>query len=528
MYRNYDILQKMVNQNYNWQMTFNIFNKQTYILLIIVLITVISHVALAQEYSFSEIRENFFRERPQTEDLVIRKNSFGSFDDLILKNFPPLHPDTKAFYTSMLTKAIMEIQHENVTDGATIWQLYNHGFVIKTPSKCFGFDLHDYFDIPAFIDLAELIDVYFISHQHTDHYEDRLINAVKALNKPVVGTEYMTRPTINMNAGDSTVISDLIVIAHDGEHSIAVRQYEVRTSEGLRFLHTGDNETYYTLPLVDNVDILLVKASISAVSDGEPSRIEGIRESIKKIKPKVTLPGHILELGHLGGVFKPMTYRDVFKADNGKLVSEYYVLGWGERYHYDNSSNDSIRPYPVQNLNATVQNTSILLSWEAPKISEDGDTATFYRIIQDEIEDTLITQTQYECEIDTTRANNFKVYSYDDCGNQSQECADFQFIPPTEVGYSFITYTKVFKLYKNYPNPFNPSTQIEYVLRKSEHVTITIYNTLGQEIETLVNTPMPIGHHQVAFNGQNLPSGVYFYRLEAGEYVQTRKMLLVK
>jgi len=85
-----------------------------------------------------------------------------------------------------------------------------------------------------------------------------------------------------------------------------------------------------------------------------------------------------------------------------------------------------------------------------------------------------------------------------------------------------------FRLDQNYPNPFNPSTKIEYTLPKPEHVTITVYNTLGQKIETLVNKPMPIGKHQAQFNGQNLPSGVYFYRLEAGEYVQTRKMLLVK
>jgi hypothetical protein len=87
---------------------------------------------------------------------------------------------------------------------------------------------------------------------------------------------------------------------------------------------------------------------------------------------------------------------------------------------------------------------------------------------------------------------------------------------------------KEFKLDQNYPNPFNPSTTIKYALPRSEHVTITLYNTLGQKIETLVNTPMPIGQYQVEFNGQNLPSGIYFYRLEAGEYVQTRKMLLVR
>jgi len=86
----------------------------------------------------------------------------------------------------------------------------------------------------------------------------------------------------------------------------------------------------------------------------------------------------------------------------------------------------------------------------------------------------------------------------------------------------------IFTLHQNYPNPFNPSTIIRYSTPNSEHVTITVYNTLGQKIETLVDKPMPIGHHQVNYNGHNLPSGVYFYRIETGEYVQMRKMLLVK
>jgi hypothetical protein len=87
---------------------------------------------------------------------------------------------------------------------------------------------------------------------------------------------------------------------------------------------------------------------------------------------------------------------------------------------------------------------------------------------------------------------------------------------------------KACQLNQNYPNPFNPSTTIKYALSKPEHVTLTVFNTLGQTIETLVHKPMPTGHHRVEFNDQNLPSGLYFYRLEAGEHVQTRKMLLVK
>jgi len=83
-------------------------------------------------------------------------------------------------------------------------------------------------------------------------------------------------------------------------------------------------------------------------------------------------------------------------------------------------------------------------------------------------------------------------------------------------------------LSQNYPNPFNPSTKIEFYLPKAEHVTIEVYNTLGQQIVTLVNKPMTIGQHQIELNGRNLSSGVYFYRIEAGSFVQAKKMIILR
>jgi len=83
-------------------------------------------------------------------------------------------------------------------------------------------------------------------------------------------------------------------------------------------------------------------------------------------------------------------------------------------------------------------------------------------------------------------------------------------------------------LYQNYPNPFNPVTKIKFALPKPEIVKIEIYNIIGQKIETLINIPMPAGYYEVEFNGQNLSSGIYLYRIEAGEWIDVKKMLLVK
>jgi hypothetical protein len=83
-------------------------------------------------------------------------------------------------------------------------------------------------------------------------------------------------------------------------------------------------------------------------------------------------------------------------------------------------------------------------------------------------------------------------------------------------------------LRQNYPNPFNPSTVIRYALPSHSHVNLTIYNTLGQQVATLVNGEMEAGYHEVRFDGSRLASGVYFYRLQAGTYAETRKLLLLK
>ena len=83
-------------------------------------------------------------------------------------------------------------------------------------------------------------------------------------------------------------------------------------------------------------------------------------------------------------------------------------------------------------------------------------------------------------------------------------------------------------LAQNYPNPFNPSTVITYSLPRRSHVTLTVYNTLGQQVAMLVNSDIDVGSHTVQFNASTLASGVYFYRMTAGSYVDTKKLFLVR
>jgi photosystem II stability/assembly factor-like uncharacterized protein len=106
------------------------------------------------------------------------------------------------------------------------------------------------------------------------------------------------------------------------------------------------------------------------------------------------------------------------------------------------------------------------------------------------------------------------------------------------IGVEHNSLPATFKIFQNYPNPFNPSTKIKYQIPKLSFVTLKIYDVLGGEIATLVNEEKPIGSYEVEFSAisgsasggdaWNLTSGIYFYRLQAGNFIQTKKMVLLR
>jgi hypothetical protein len=132
-------------------------------------------------------------------------------------------------------------------------------------------------------------------------------------------------------------------------------------------------------------------------------------------------------------------------------------------------------------------------------------------------------------------SNSPKNYSFIDENITNGKCfyrlkqidndGQFEYSEVVEVEFNSITnYT----VEQNYPNPFNPSTAIKYRIPEISFVTLKVYDVLGNEITTLINEEKPIGSYEVEFDATGLTSGIYFYKLHAGSFVETKKMILMK
>lgn len=124
----------------------------------------------------------------------------------------------------------------------------------------------------------------------------------------------------------------------------------------------------------------------------------------------------------------------------------------------------------------------------------------------------------------------WKSWSYNGYDSASSSNTFLVTLVRTNVGINVIS-TEVPEnpgLYYNYPNPFNPSTVIKFDVSKQQNVSIEIYDMLGRKTESLVNEKLQPGKYEVTFNGTGYPSGIYYYRMQAGDYSETRKMLMVK
>ena len=283
--------------------------------------------------------ENTLRSNPPcTVNKEMREDAILALDAFLKDDSSSVSRDMITFYGNMIGSVESEIT-EPVTSGVRIWSMYNHGFIVKTPSTVFAFDLiHGYpswqYKIPDAV--LKQIQVLFISHRHDDHSDSTIIDAITGFGGQVVmpvEDRHFSRDLVYLAAYDEVTLAGLQIKAYAGLHAdIPVRIYVVTTPEGLTIMHTGDNQTSETLPDALTVDILLLNAWVNDSGSASPG--DGIRNSINKLNPKLTILGHFQELGHQydpSSIYSRLSYESILVTDDVPLPGEVSFQVWGER-----------------------------------------------------------------------------------------------------------------------------------------------------------------------------------------------------
>lgn len=231
---------------------------------------------------------------------------------------------------------------------------------------------------------------------------------------------------------------------------------------------------------------------------------------------------------------------DYWVSNNVTYYYRVYAYAGAERSDYSNIAfttaiiDTSIIPIAPSNLIITdTTSTSITINWEDNSDIESGFIIA--RRKQDEVVfkyiDTVGTDILTYQEVGLTPDNLYfyKVCAYNDFG-----LSDFTNTVSTytQNSTSIVNQTNLisesFYLGNNYPNPFNPSTNINFGITKSSFVKLKVYNSIGREVDVLLSRRLQPGSYNVIWNAENYTGGVYFYRLETENYSETKKMILIK
>lgn len=302
-----------------------------------------------------------------------RRNAFLLMDGVLHEKYAPLRPPVQDFFKTRIKKAIDEIEQTEITDGARIWKLYNHGFLIRTRSVTIGFDLvrGKSVRVEAFSieddDMGRLIDqcdVLFISHYHGDHAEEWVAQSFIDQGKPVIAPpavwvdkpiheeiKHLERISHTLHTlpvqGGKQQLKVVVYPGHQGDN-IENNVFLVVTPEGLSFSQMGDQSNMDDFGWIDEVgnhhvvDVLMPNCwttDIVRVAEG--------------FNPAIIITGHENEMGHTIDHREPywLTYqrRDGSDRFGGSRDIGYdtplILMTWGESYHYQRQHFSQLNKY---------------------------------------------------------------------------------------------------------------------------------------------------------------------------------------
>ena len=307
------------------------------------------------EKTFELINNVLDETPPRIPEPLNRRLALLSLDNLLHDEKGDDRSSLHRFFINRIAKAAEEISTTSVKNGARIWKLYNHGFIVKTRSVTIGFDIVGAssaritgFEVPDSI-LEKIIhecDVIFVSHYHRDHADFNVAEVALRLGKKVVvppklwedlSVTYLARHPTSSQYLDIKNGKELKVITWPGHQGPVLHNniYIVTTPEGLTFAHTGDQSNAKDLLAIREIR-KTVKTDVLFVNCWTPQ----IGELLKGFNPRLIITGHENELGHTIDHREPywLTYERL------KGVSYQHVLmTWGEVFPYRKSFRKHLR-----------------------------------------------------------------------------------------------------------------------------------------------------------------------------------------
>ena len=323
----------------------------------------------------------------------------------------------------------------------------------------------------------------------------------------------------------------------------AVEVYEIHLNgPGARYISKTVNGITYLVDNGNQGDFTDGEAHVFAgrtTANGSYMRVDG-NDGAKKLQTLYAQDNTNLRLGRrsdgtfalLGEIAEVLIYAN--SGGNGESMTaqdrtslETYLA---TRYNITSGS----MPVELSAFTANVNENKVILKWQ---------TATEVNNYGFEIERQTVAQiSNLSSEWEKVgfveghgNSNSPKDYSFTDTNpsrsnvkyrlKQIDFDGKFEYSNEIEV---FVEIPANFVLEQNHPNPFNPSTEIGFSLPQNRNVKITVYNSIGQKVATLINSELQAGNHKVNFDASKLTSGIYFYTMESGNFVQTKKLLLMK
>jgi hypothetical protein len=332
---------------------------------------------------------------------------------------------------------------------------------------------------------------------------------------------------------NGTAFFDNITVQHNGGNDIFIARYDLNGNISLAKGFGGNNNENANNIFINNLGNILVTGEFEGIGVFDTTHLNSLGHTdlfAAEFNFECNLDWVIqygTDLIDFGYAISADRFDNVFVA--GAVGGYQGSLGILDRSIFLGKIKNPITPVELTIFMAIVSNSSVQLSWStATELNNHGFE------IERSLDKTIWATIGFREGYGTT--SEPQDYTYSDDISEISSSKLYYRLKQIDFNGSF-EYSKIveveiaptkFTLRQNYPNPFNPSTSIQYTIASRQFVTLKVYDVLGKEITALVNEEKSAGSYNIEFNASHLATGIYYYQLRAGDYVKTKKMILLK